>query len=576
MNKRMVAAAASAVWGLTVGYTGTAFSQTAQGDSPATGAVAAAVPPAAQDDIETVVVTARRRSESLEKVPSSITALGAQQLADENIVTQSDLQLAVPGLTVRETQGSNSLTLSLRGQTVDAFTGSKTAVVPYFDEVQLSTGGASTYFDLDSIQVLKGPQGTLFGRNATGGAVLYTSTKPKDDLDGYFKFRIGDYNLHEEQAAVNIPLIDHSLLVRFAGDVIHQDGWQENIYNGQYLGETARQSGRLSILWRPIDKLENTLVTEIDHSGGNSTATRLHTVNRCGTVASDGTPLNCTADALYSPAVDSIFGAPGLWEAYVAAHPNLNPNGIAAYLDQTSPKIGFWKANEVAPVYHAEQDYFASNTTTYQLTPDLTLKNIVGASRLDARDLGSSVGAPYGVFYSANLVTGEFGNHTLQSDLSEELQLQGKALQDSLTYIVGAYYQYENADSLFPQLYFDFSPVLPGSSVDNHFLLKDKTPAVYAQSTYDLGAFGIKGLSFTSGFRYTWETVDIQQQPGSVTLLDASQPTNQSTRFSNPSWLLGMSYQASDALLVYAQGRRSWRSGGFNGTAPPICQHLQA
>src|SRR3546814_3815877 len=115
----------------------------------------------ADDQIATGLVTARRREESLEKVPTSITALGAQQLAQQGIVSQSDLQAAVPGLTVRQTQGSNSLTFSIRGQTIDAFTGSRSAVVPYFDEVQLNSGGASTFYDLDSIQVLKGPQGKL-------------------------------------------------------------------------------------------------------------------------------------------------------------------------------------------------------------------------------------------------------------------------------------------------------------------------------------------------------------------------------------------------------------------------------
>src|SRR3546814_1360362 len=79
----------------------------------------------ADDQIATVLVTARRREESLEKVPTSITALGAQQLAQQGIVSQSDLQAAVPGLTVRQTQGSNSLTFSIRGQTIDAFTGSR-------------------------------------------------------------------------------------------------------------------------------------------------------------------------------------------------------------------------------------------------------------------------------------------------------------------------------------------------------------------------------------------------------------------------------------------------------------------
>lgn len=104
-----------------------------------------------------IVVTARRRSESLERVPAAITAFNAEQLSQRSITTQSDLQTTVPGLTLRQTQGQNSLTYSIRGQTVDAFSGSSTAVVPYVNEVQFTAGGAASFFDLSSIQVLNRP-----------------------------------------------------------------------------------------------------------------------------------------------------------------------------------------------------------------------------------------------------------------------------------------------------------------------------------------------------------------------------------------------------------------------------------
>ncbi len=523
------------------------------------------------DDIEEVTVTARRQAESLEKVPTSITALGAAALEAQGISSQADLQLSVPGLTVRQTQGSNSLTFSIRGQTVDAFTGSRTAVVPYFNEVQLGGGGASTFFDLESIQVLKGPQGTLFGRNTTGGAVLYTSAKPDEEFGGYVKYRGGSYDLSEGQAAINIPLFDKTLLLRLAGDAIYQQGFQHNEYDGRDLGQVDRKSGRLSALWRPLDKLENSLVFEADSIKGTSTATRLRTVNRghidpntFGIVCDDPNVVNCASDALFSPGVDAYYG-PGFWDSYIAAHPNLNPAGIAAYLDQDSPKLGFWDANEVAPVFHDEDDVLVSNATSYQLSDKIKLKNIFGYARSDTRDLGSSVGAPYAVFYSANLSLDEFGNHVENRSVSDEVQLQGLAFDDALNYIVGAYYQKEVAKTLFPQVYFDYSPVQLGSSVDSHFQIEDETPAVFAQGTYAL----TQKLSFTAGARYTWESVNIHQLEGSSNLADPTQPVRQSTHDSDPSWTLGLSYQATDDLLLYLTHRRSWRSGGFNGTAPP-------
>jgi iron complex outermembrane receptor protein len=524
------------------------------------------------DTLETVIVTARRREENLERVPASITALNSQQLAEQGIVSEADLQAAVPGLTVRQTQGSNSLTFAIRGQTIDAFTGSKTAVIPYFDEVQLNTGGASTFFDLESIQVLKGPQGTLFGRNATGGAVLYTSIKPKNDLEGYATVRAGAYGLVEGLGAINIPLISDKVLLRVAGDVIHQDGYQHNLFNGKYQGEINRQNGRVSLLVRPIEGLENSLVVDIDHSGGNSTATRLSAVNRVNpTTFACVNPkvATCASDLLFSPLVDNIY-APGTWAAYVAAHPYVNPNGIAAYLEQNASQLGFLQADDASPVFHNEQDYFLANTTTYEFDEDLRLKNIFGVSDANTHDLGSSVGAPYLVFTSENLATGERGNHVEALTFSDELQLQGKTLDRALTYIIGAYYQSEDTKTLFPQVYFDLSPLGPPSNVDNHFEIKDRSPALFAQGTYDFTSLGLKGLSFTGGFRYTWETTDITQLSGSVFLSDPAQAAYQSTRYSNPGWTLGLSYQATDELMLYVEGRRSWRAGGFNGTAPPF------
>ena len=133
---------------------------------------------------EEVIVTARRRDENLSSVPITITAIESQDLIERSIRTDSDLQLAAPGLTIRQTQGNNSLTYSIRGQSADTFSGSPSAVIAYLNEVPLTIGSASSFYDLESVQVLKGPQGTLFGRNTTGGAVLYTTAKPTDKTEG--------------------------------------------------------------------------------------------------------------------------------------------------------------------------------------------------------------------------------------------------------------------------------------------------------------------------------------------------------------------------------------------------------
>jgi iron complex outermembrane receptor protein len=120
--------------------------------------IAPAEPEADSIGLEEIVVTAQRRSENLERTPVAVTVVGGDALVKQDIVTEADLRSAVPGLTVRASLNSNDLNYSIRGQTVDAFSGSQPAVLPYINEVQVgSSGGASAFYDLQSVQVLKGP-----------------------------------------------------------------------------------------------------------------------------------------------------------------------------------------------------------------------------------------------------------------------------------------------------------------------------------------------------------------------------------------------------------------------------------
>ena len=153
-----------------------------------------------------IIVTAQRRSESLQRTPVAVTAISSDALQRQVIVSESDLQTTVPGLTVKAGQSSNQLNYSLRGQTVDSFSSSRPAVLPYINEVQVGGSSSSAFYDLQSVQVLKGPQGTLFGRNSTGGAVLFTTTKPTNEFGGYVTARGGNYAHFQGEGAVNVRL----------------------------------------------------------------------------------------------------------------------------------------------------------------------------------------------------------------------------------------------------------------------------------------------------------------------------------------------------------------------------------
>ena len=155
-----------------------------------------------------IVVTARRREEALSKVPLAVTAITSELLAAKSIRNENDLQSAVPGLVIKQNGSANAFNYVIRGQTIDTYTNSPPGVLPYINEAQIVSYSASSFYDLANIQVIKGPQGTLFGRNTTGGAVLYQTAQPKDTLGGYVQGRYGNLDAYQVQGAINLPLSD--------------------------------------------------------------------------------------------------------------------------------------------------------------------------------------------------------------------------------------------------------------------------------------------------------------------------------------------------------------------------------
>ncbi|MCK9563416.1 MAG: TonB-dependent receptor [Bacteroidales bacterium] len=511
--------------------------------------------------LEEVVVTARRRSESLSRVPIAVTAISADQITERSIRSDSDLQAAVPGLTIRQTQGNNSLTYSIRGQSADTFSGSPSAVIAYMDEVPLSISGASTFYDLESIQALKGPQGTLFGRNTTGGAVLYTTAKPTDELEGRLRVRAGNLDLREVEGMINIPLVEDTLLLRAAFNTLDRDGYIDNLLTGNDHGKLGRDSGRVSLTFRPNDRLENTSVFSYSRNDSiNTGATYVYSVYAPGET-NNGHPLNSAAGGLYGPGMDDVFGFEGAWAGYLAAHPEAYAPGLIAYVDEQR-RLGHYKTQHLGDARHKGRDWLLTNTTTYDINDNLQLKNIFGASYSETDSDQPPLGAPFLAFVTQDVLTGRSGNESEVDSLSNELQLSGSALDGNLTYIVGLYIQRMEADTLWPQTYFDLSPWAPPSVAINNFRIKTDTDAVYAQGTYSL----TPQLRVTAGYRYTREDVTIKQ----LAEADAFGAASQDETFKEPSWEVGLEYDVSDELFAYLKTRGSFRSGGFNGSAPPI------
>jgi iron complex outermembrane receptor protein len=495
------------------------------------------------DEFGTITVTARRRDETLDKVPASVAAFSTEQLAARSISTESDLQRAVPGLTIRESLSSNQLNYSLRGQSVDAYSSSSPGVLPYFNEFQVTTTSATSFIDLESVQVIKGPQGTLFGRNTTGGAVLYGTAKPTNDLSGFAKARIGNYDLREGELVLNLPLVTDRVLVRLAGSILRRDGFMYDDLNDVDLGRDSAQTGRISVLLRPSDRLENITMFQYNSTNGTNAGSPIFNVY----------PASVTA-ITYSP----LGLGPG-WPIYVAGNPGVDPAGLASFAAAQALR-GPYRVSFNSDSEHRGRSKILTNTTTFEASDDITLKNIVGYSYGRSADSTDVDGTPYAI-YSNGLDELHDRQVFSAKQWSEEFQLQGKAFDSRLEYIVGGYLGYEKKYFYIPTSFFDLRPLVPtvpGADKENVQISKN-------QGLFVHGSYGINDqLKFTAGFRYTWEQVRANHLPRSLYGQLGFAPNGIRETFSKPSWNVGLEYQANSDLLLYVTHRGSWRSGGFN------------
>ncbi|MDB5735464.1 MAG: hypothetical protein JWN16_2101, partial [Alphaproteobacteria bacterium] len=238
--------------------------------------------------LETVIVTARKRAEEEQAVPIAISAYNQADLDRLNIKTIEDLRYSAPSVYIAPTTfRQDTLNVTIRGQRdFDSSSGQSVmsfdpAAAVYMDGVYLArpVGLSGGLFDIDTVAVLKGPQGTLVGRNSTGGAILYTTREPDSVYGGYAKATLGDYGKAQLQGAINIPLTD-TLFFRAAGQISDQRGYISNLYSDPATGYRNSQpamgsnkiAGNFSLKWKPDDSFDIVLRANIsaEHDTGSS------------------------------------------------------------------------------------------------------------------------------------------------------------------------------------------------------------------------------------------------------------------------------------------------------------------
>src|SRR5215472_13734958 len=210
--------------------------------------------------IETVTVTAERRPEAALDVPIAVTKLTGDTLHEANINNALDLEELSPGLTVAGNLGSSdNAVFSIRGQN-QPFGGADPGAQTYFAEVPFGAGGAGMYYDLDSVQVLEGPQGTLFGKSTTGGAILFEPKRPTDKFEAYLDAQGGDFKFGQLQGAVNIPIASDTLDLRVAGEIERRDGYTRDISFGIRTDNIDNEGLRVGLTYRPSAHFQNYLL----------------------------------------------------------------------------------------------------------------------------------------------------------------------------------------------------------------------------------------------------------------------------------------------------------------------------
>lgn len=545
------------------------------------------VPALAQDDdmeelgdvgfLEEVIVSAQRREESAQDVAISIAVFNQDEIANANMTNASDLSIYTPSLSTNTRFGNENTSFSIRGFTQSLRT--TASVATYFAEVVAPRGqtsqtsgdgaGPGYFFDLQNVQVLKGPQGTLFGRNTTGGAVLLVPQKPTEIDEGYVEGSLGNLEAKRLQVVLNHAATD-TFKVRLGIDKNERDGHLDNITDigADKLGNSDYTAVRLSLLWDITDDVENyTIINNVrSESKGYTSALFACNPNSVQAAIFPQIVSGCRDQILYQQATGQ--------------------DDFYDLVSTINTPITIIKERRVI------------NTTSWQIHEDLTLKNILAYAHLHTEN-GSDI---FGTQFSEPGNTGRelmVGASvpsssvpvTSQETWVEEIQLQGNAFESKLFWQAGLYYEKSSPDGFSGNNSASFLNCNPATiEQENPFLFDCANPsavdfggvmiqryktefenkAVYAQGTYDFNeTFGM-----TVGLRYTKDTAEGYGLKTRYGYTPFSSNWTEYNNFANPqrpkvsddapTGLLEFNYRPVDRVMTYAKYIRGYRQGSVN------------
>lgn len=440
----------------------------AQGGAPASA-------PESADAAPEIIVTAQKRSERLSDVPIAITAASGDQLAKQGITSPAMLDRIAPGFIFQQSHYGTPL-FALRGVSFfDSSIGGSPAVSVYVDQVPLPytimTRGVS--LDVERVEVLKGPQGTLFGQSSTGGAINYIAAKPTEDTKAGFSLTGGRFNEVSAEAFVSGKIAE-TLTARIAGRYEYRDGWQKpDLRNDAQFGQSASArmgkrrfySGRLLVDWAPSDRFKVEFAATGWHDGSEPQAS--HYIG-FGPVA----PLNPLNAAIYAA-----------FQANVAT-----PN---------NPRLAGWDPNRK---FGIDDDFYQlSMRADYELSDAVTLSSITAYSHLkDSTSLD-----PDGLAYNSFVLVRD---SSIKS-FFQELRLAGEA--GPINWMIAGNYAYDHSNEIQTNILGTTNTSVGPFTFNSNQPRNDqraKTYAVFGNLTYKL----TPELDIQGSARYTKQNRDFK------------------------------------------------------------------
>lgn len=507
--------------------------------------------------LEEIYVTARKREESLQQTPVSVTAFGTDDLQALTVSDISTLGNFTPNLNLAFSQGNSggsSLGASIRGVgQFDFLITTDPGVGVYLDGVYLgrTSGSVLDLLNVERIEVLRGPQGTVFGKNTIGGAINVVTKRPGEDFEGTAKLVLGEDARVDTQLSVGGALAD-GVAAQFSLASNNRDGYVERLLDGGELGDIDQLVSRAALSWAPTDTFSATFIADATRQRQSSMPSLLAEINPAGSV--------------------------------IGLYNGLNVGGVALTpADAAAARADYSRTRQTGPS-RDDLDIIGVNTTLEWQLADMTLRSITAYRDMQADFSRDGDSTPLQYVETANRVE--------QDQVSQELQLLGTARDQRLNWMLGFYYYKEDAsDFNRPRLgsgLFAALEALPGQVNGDACAAPFVAPGctgnpinvaldldlniLTEQEVTSNALFGNLSYLFADawtlniGLRYTDEEKNFAIQSfregsGAVIFPPGTTAAEDWQEFS---YRAGLDYQLNDDTLFYASASRGFRSGGFN------------